>query len=192
MYNIPSLNIPTILSYGYYYCVPCACSKGSALIHRNADSFARNYSGEVGGATIPLEQAYCLSQLAPACDDLSTILSAQLAEAVGENRIVQGVNVSGDSFYSSQGRIDDNFDDCNENLIVDYVLARYPEAASMEMESFSLLHLAKCAKKPIFATAAAIVVANRCTADVIPGELLDRMEDKGGEAMLKTLASFQM
>jgi len=53
---------------------------------------------------------------------------------------------------------------------------RYPDAASMEMESFVLLHLAKCSRIPVFATAASIVVANRCTADVVPGDLLEDME----------------
>jgi len=161
------------------------------MITRNVDSFAGNYDKAAGDSKLPLVDAYNLSQLAPACDGLSTLLSNALSEEVGAETIVQGVNVSADSFYSSQGRIDDNFDDSNDQLIVDYVLARYPDAGSMEMESFSLLHLARCSRIPIFATACAIVVANRCTADVIPGAVLERMEDRGGLAMLQALAGYQ-
>lgn len=167
-------------------------SKGAAMISRNPDSFTRDYSDSVGGDNIPLEEAYTLSMIAPASTELSSLVIRSLGDGVGSDRVVEGTNVTADSFYSSQGRIDDNFDDCNENLIADYVLRRYPDAGSMEMESFSLLHLAKCAKKPIFAAATAIVVANRCTADVIPGDLLEHIEDKGGEAMLKALTAFEM
>lgn len=52
----------------------------------------------------------------------------------------------------------------------------------MEMETFQLLHLAHCSKAPIIAAAAAIVVANRCTADVIDGATLDEMEIAGGNS----------
>lgn len=161
------------------------------MITRNVDSFSGNYSKPAGDSNLPLADAYHLSQLAPACPSLSSLVTNALSDEVGNETVVQGVNVSADSFYSSQGRIDDNFDDCNDQLIADYVLERYPEAGSMEMESFSLLHLAHCSRKPIFATACAIVVANRCTADVIPGAVLERMEDRGGLAMLQALASYQ-
>jgi len=98
-------------------------SKGSALITRHADAFAANYSASAGGdSKVPLEEGYSLSSLAPACPDLSTLVTRQLDGVAPQ--VVQGVNVSADSFYSSQGRIDDNFDDCNADLISDYVLQK--------------------------------------------------------------------
>lgn len=57
------------------------------------------------------------------------------------------------------GRIDSAFDDGNGDLIA-AVTASVPLAKSMEMESYVLLHLARCSKTPILASAAAIVVSN--------------------------------
>ena len=56
-------------------------------------------------------------------------------------------------------RIDPNFDDLNAEVLTK-VITVIPEAKTMEMESFLLLHLAKCAKDPIRACACAIVVSN--------------------------------
>jgi hypothetical protein len=58
------------------------------------------------------------------------------------------------------GRIDPIFDDKNHNIIED-VLNKYPDAKSLEMETFQLLHLAHCSKIPIYASAAAIVVCQK-------------------------------
>jgi hypothetical protein len=60
------------------------------------------------------------------------------------------------------------------------------------MESFMLLHLAKCSKKPVFASAAAIVVANRRSAQVVDGSTLDHAEASGALALLKAITEFPM
>ncbi|EAU87144.2 uridine phosphorylase [Coprinopsis cinerea okayama7 len=52
------------------------------------------------------------------------------------------VNASADSFYSSQGR-QTSFPDHNEDLIA-HLLQSNPEAATLEMETFHLFHLAHC------------------------------------------------
>jgi uridine phosphorylase len=62
----------------------------------------------------------------------------------------------------------------------------------MEMESYMLLHLAHCAKKPTYATAAAIVVANRKSADVIDNDTIERLEDEGGKAILEALYEYNL
>lgn len=49
----------------------------------------------------------------------------------------QGMNLSADSFYCSQGRIGSHFDDRNETL-VDELLELHPELTSFEMESYHL------------------------------------------------------
>ncbi|KAH6904605.1 uridine phosphorylase [Coprinopsis sp. MPI-PUGE-AT-0042] len=51
------------------------------------------------------------------------------------------VNASADSFYSSQGR-QTSFPDHNEGLIAE--LTKSTEAATLEMETFHLFHLARC------------------------------------------------
>lgn len=57
------------------------------------------------------------------------------------------------------GRIDPSFYDENESIIGE-IIQRYPDAKSMEMETFILMHLANCSSVGIAASAAAIVV--RC------------------------------
>ena len=59
----------------------------------------------------------------------------------------------------------------------------------MEMESFQLLHLARCATPPgsIRAATAAIVCANRETAAVITTEGLHEVEEAGGRAVLEAV-----
>ena len=89
------------------------------------------------------------------------------------------------------GRIDPNFDDGNENVIND-IITTYPTAISMEMETFTLLHLAKCSRETIKASAAAIVVANRLSAKVIDGNTLDKLEELGGKAILNAVCKISL
>lgn len=56
------------------------------------------------------------------------------------------------------GRIDPAFHDDNDGLI-NAVITRYPDAKSMEMETFLLFHLANCSRTKTIATSAAIVVS---------------------------------
>ena len=60
------------------------------------------------------------------------------------------------------------------------------------METFNLLHLAKCSKIQIKASAAAIVVANRISGNVIDGNLLDLLEEKGGKAILIAITNVEL
>ena len=84
--------------------------------------------------------------------------------------------------------IDAAFDDRNDG-VVERVTAAHPEAVSMEMESFQMLHLARCAKPVghIRAATAAIVCANRASGDVISKEALHDVESRGGRAMLAAI-----
>lgn len=70
-------------------------------------------------------------------------IQAKLLDSLPANEIHTGLDASCDSFYSSQGRQDDNFTDHNEELIA-YIKKKHPEAESLEMETFMLFHLAKC------------------------------------------------
>ena len=58
------------------------------------------------------------------------------------DEVLEGVNLTADSFYSSQGRIDPAFDDHNDTLLDD-LAAAHPKAVSLEMETFQLFHLAQ-------------------------------------------------
>jgi uridine phosphorylase len=171
-------------------------SEGSAYICRNPDAFASCYDSTEAATTSSSdseveEVAYRLSKVAPADAELSQLVLARLGENVGAEKLRTGTNVTAESFYSSQGRNDPVFDDRNQN-IHDMLLKELPTARSLEMESFWLLHLAKCSKIPIKATAAAIVLANRPTGNVMDGPALDEMEKNGGLAMLQALAQVSL
>jgi len=138
-----------------------------------------------GGEHVEGSSPYNKSKVVPADDALTRSLVAELTSAL-PGKIGTGVNITAESFYSSQGRIDENFLDNNVGLIAE-VTSYYANAKSMEMESFQLLHLARCSTAPIVAAAAAIVVANRCTADVVDGMTLHSLEVSGGRAILEAL-----
>ena len=60
------------------------------------------------------------------------------------------------------------------------------------METFHLLHLAKCSKGVISACGAAMAVANRGGSAVVAKEDLERLEFVGGRAALHALADFKL
>lgn len=134
---------------------------------------------------------YNLSKIVPANQELSNLVYENLALELGSDILRSGINITADSFYSSQGRIDPKFHDDNSNII-SILKEKYPNASSLEMESFFLLHLAKCSKELIKATAAAIVVANRPSGEVMDGELLDMLEKKGGKALLEAITQITL
>lgn len=163
---------------------------GSGNISRNPDAFSACYDDAEETVTSSesenVEAAYRTAKLVPASKELSELALSCLGEQVGAEHLRSGVNVTAESFYSSQGRIDPNFDDLNldtHKLLVE----TYPGARSLEMETFWLLHLAKCCKVPVKATAACIVLSCRPTGNVMDGALLDNLERKGGLAMLQAL-----
>ena len=166
-------------------CVMVA-TEGSGYISRNPDAFPR--ASDSGASSEP---SYRLAHVAPANADLSALVYNALSSALGAEHLRQGANVTADSFYSSQGRIDGHFDDDNHN-ITQLLLNKYPTARSLEMESFWLLHLAQCSNVSIKATAAAIVVANRPTGEVMDGALLDNLEKQGGKAMLEAITQIEL
>lgn len=182
---------------------------GSGYICRNPDAFAHRYEQQSVDSTGTVvddenakkhhsvrtgggDDAYLLRSIAPANAELSALLQANLSlEIDAAKHLRSGTNITADSFYSSQGRIDPNFDDDNTDII-ELLHGKYPGAMSLEMESFFLLHLARCSKVPIKATAAAIVVANRGTGNVIDGDVLDVLERKGAKAMLQAITQIPL
>jgi uridine phosphorylase len=173
----------------------------AGLVTRNPDAFAHLYSSSSSQAGVEKEEPYRMTKLAPADPALSSRLEINLKTGLSALpnqapvEINRGVNVTADSFYSSQGRIDERFFDVNESVIDTCrtyyagILGNNDCVKTMEMEAFQLLHLAKCAspEHPIFASAAAIVVADRQTSTVISAEVLHTLELEGGRAVLETL-----
>jgi len=98
-----------------------------------------------------------------------------------------GVNVTADSFYSSQGRTGEMFDDRNADLL-DRILEADPKALSLEMETFHLLDMARCSKGSVVAASCAIGLAERWTNDFLNPERTSELELLAGRAALLTLA----
>ena len=159
-------------------------ASGSGFINRNPSAFSKNRSEGV--------EPYILYDEVSADNFLTSTIIDKLTQGVGASAVVSGTNVTADSFYSSQGRVDsDNFDDQNTTLI-SKVVSTYTNAKSMEMETFQLIHLANCSKVPIYSSAAAIVISNRRDpSNIVAGEVLSHLEAEGGRAMLEALVAFE-
>jgi uridine phosphorylase len=123
-------------------------------------------------------------------------LETELKAATGgKHAVVAGINASADSFYSSQGRISENFHDFNSKVISN--LEARPELATLkclEMETHHLLDLARCSTKKakIYAAGAAMVIANRHTLEGIDKQTLCELEEIGGRAGLEALIAFPL
>ena len=126
-------------------------SEGSGYVLRNPDYFSYNYSAS--GSKSHVLEPYSTYNIAPSDEGLSNSVIAQLCKVIDPAKVTSGLNVTAESFYSSQGRIDDSFDDSNAEVLTT-IASRYPSAKTLEMESFMLLHLAKCCRVPVHATAA--------------------------------------
>lgn len=169
-------------------------SEGSVLVQRNYDHFHRSNSGELKEDEKHEDHLpYHISALCPPDGDLNKALVSSIKKDLGENMVAEGVNVTADSFYGSQGRDDPRFNDRNKGLI-DELLKRHPEAVSMEMETFQLLHMAQSCRPAgsMRASAAVVNVANRPTGAVVSEEGLKRAEREGGLAILRALASLHV
>lgn len=160
-------------------------TSSSVLIRRNPDHWLPSPTGG------PSPSPYDISLPVPSDPTLTTLLHSNIVKLVGGN-VVTGSNVTADSFYSSQGRTDPNFNDDNSDL-VDLIVAKYPDMATLEMETFQLFHLARCSKKQdIRAGAAVMVLAQRRSNDFLDNDRKHALEAAGGKACLETLSSFPL
>jgi len=153
---------------------------GSVAVRRNYDAFGQ---GETSA------DPYMISQPVLPDPKVAASVCERLTAALGDSRVVEGLNLSCDSFYSSQGRIDEHFEDKNGALL-DQVSSL--EAISMEMESFQLLHLAACSKGSIRACTSAIIAASRLSGAAITNDMLLETEKVGGRAILEAVAQVEI
>ena len=153
--------------------VVVANTPGSVRIARNFDA---DFSDES-------DANYVISQRRAAPDAaLARLLAAELAR---DCDVVEGLNASADSFYDAQGRVDANFRDGNGNVLE---RLRALGVASVEMESFYLLHLAAHGANMRAATCA-IVAANRGSGDVVEKDAFEAVECKAGRAVLRAVVA---
>jgi uridine phosphorylase len=72
-------------------------SKGSMLVTRNYSYFASSGTAKANGAS-----PYIFHETSPANSEMSGNLQRELTESCGADRVRAGLNVTADSFYSSQ------------------------------------------------------------------------------------------
>ncbi len=116
----------------------------------------------------------------------SSLVAALEKQSSGTFPVVEATNVSTDSFYGSQGRLDPEFDDRNEDLI-DTMMSLQPNTGAIEMETHHLFHLAKLSKGSIRAAGCAIVLAQRKANIYLTNAEKHALEVKAGEACLEAL-----
>ena len=156
-------------------------SKGACFIQTNGHEIAKGSK----------DKGYTIFKPIKPDSVLSNQMIDNMKEIIGKDRVKGVLNCSADSFYGSEGRPDPNFVDHNETLIDD-LMQQYPEAASLEMETFCLFHLASLSKEKIHACAAAIGLIQRDDpANFLPPRKCKELEDLGGLAILKSLTEFE-
>lgn len=163
-------------------------TKGAGLITRNYSAFYSTNSDNLKN------QKYILHDIVPSNETLSNLVVSELKVTLDDNsksHVLEGSNVSADGFYASQGRHDPNFEDHNQDIFQQLHI-KYPDAMTMEMETYQLFHLAKCSKIPIYATSAAIILANRFTEETTDFGTLETLENLGGIAILKSITKMEL
>lgn len=105
-----------------------------------------------------------------------------------EYRTVIGPDTSADTFYPSQGRLDDSFIMENSDLIP-ALLRQDPEALSFEMETYLLAFLSnKFPEAQLRTAAVCLTLAQRTSGDFLDNKRKGNMEVAACGALLETLA----
>ncbi|GAA5837388.1 hypothetical protein JCM11251_002097 [Rhodosporidiobolus azoricus] len=120
---------------------------GSIGVPEAALQISTNYDFYHGGSERKAATPFLTSQPIKADEGLQKKLLSTLQSSVASptcDVVSLPLHASADCFYASQGRIDANFVDHNETLIDD-LLAKNPDCASLEMETAHLLHLSSIA-----------------------------------------------
>ncbi|KAI9152519.1 hypothetical protein H9P43_009310 [Blastocladiella emersonii ATCC 22665] len=188
---------------------------GDLIVANESLACSRNFDYFLDGedAAAPIDEAalaaamnagagpYTLSKPVPADAELTSALAKALAAHVPESvNVVTGLDITADSFYSSQARQDPSFRDENAHLF-SYLTHRYPAAECLQMETFGLFHLAKSARATnpvtgkdarIRAAACAMVFAHRITNGWIDPAIVDLLQEKCSRAVLDTLVEVPM
>jgi uridine phosphorylase len=160
-------------------------AKGSCLVTRNYSKWSK--SGDQSA-----QNPYNISPVFPADPELSEKVISSLEKSIGQDSVFSGINASADSFYSSQGRIDPNFDDCNDDII-NKIREQYPDCETFEMETGMLFHLASCCKSGrIRAAACAMTFFQRSTSIGIDVAKVPVLEEQAGKAILEALINTQI
>lgn len=156
----------------------------SILVRRNVDAMLEEKSDQ---------PYYLISKPCEASKDLTDVLKRSMEDAgVVVN---SGINATADSFYCSQGRLEDAFVDHNDGLLAN--LRTNYNIRTLDMETFHLFHLAKCATKvadqSIKSAAVKIIFANRVKdLFIVCDETKKELEKTGGLFCLRALKNIAL
>lgn len=194
-------------------------SEGSVYVMRQPDLFregssSSSSSSSAGGATsgagataaavssgpsvsCPYHISAPILPDAKLSSQLFDTMSTGIAKAFGEGRfpVLKGMDATADSFYGSQGRQTRFFDDRNTELIARLESdERLKSLRTLQMETALFYDLAQTTKAdyPMFASACAMVLANRHGNAVLSKAELVALESVGGRACLEALVSFDL
>uniref|UniRef100_A0A6B2LCH8 Nucleoside phosphorylase domain-containing protein n=1 Tax=Arcella intermedia TaxID=1963864 RepID=A0A6B2LCH8_9EUKA len=157
---------------------------GTVVVSQNSAALTVNYEAFINGNSE--KSHYNLSSMIPADKDVTEELYNNLKSNITGSPVALTDDVTTDTFYSSQGRIDDQFDDHNGTLI-DQIVSRYASVGSIQMETFHLFHLARLSRGSIKAAACAIVLAQRRVNSFLDNDKKHHLEKTAGKACLDTL-----
>ena len=152
------------------------------VVQRNPDAFRKGASKDI--------TPYVYSARIPSCEALGNLIEEEAKKLMPAEKVHRGLTASADSFYSSQGRVDPAFDDRNANVI-DEMLEKYPDLKMIEMESATLLDLADVAVEKVYASACAIILAQRKKNDFLSHDEKHRLEVIAGTSCLNALTKFE-
>jgi len=156
-------------------------SAGAIFVRRDPDAWTLNDGTPPYATSLPV--------LPDA--ELSAALAAEGARQLGPQHVVEGLNATADSFYSSQGRVGGDFDDRNSTLASD-LCKLHPNLLSMEMETFQMLDLARCSNGSIRAASMCIALAERYSNRFLEHNKLLAIEMAAGRIALTTLSQLRL
>lgn len=141
---------------------------------------------------IPAQKAagkdYLVSKPARPDRGITELLVSNMKSVFGEERVHLGGNITSDSYFSTQGRQSVDFDDRNQ-LLVEELRTLYPSGAIMEMETFHLFHLARTCFRQLKVAAAAQVLAQRNSDEMITPTEIALVESQACGPLLDALVA---
>lgn len=177
-----------IVRYGTTGILRDSVVPGTVLLASASRMVSRNYDYDPSD---PTTEAYRLSNRVTADSQLTAAVKEKLIAVLGDENVAEGVDITADYFYDTQGRTGTHFEDYNEGLI-ERLQRDEPEASNLQMETFKLLQLAGASKGSIKAAGAAIGLLSRKSQAILSEDLLIQREIEGGRAILDALASFPL
>ena len=161
---------------------------GSVILNTSSRLIQQNYDFDPCN---PVDEPYCIVGNTESDPDLCHILQRKLVSTLTSKKVRVGANLTAESFYSAQGRVDPRFEDYNDNL-VRLLTEKEPEAYSFDLETFKLLHLASRSKGRIKAAACVVGTVNRVTEETAKPLAIKDAELFSGFAVLQSLIEYPL